>query len=518
MKKITRISPFVLAIFSVLLIAGYGCKDDFFNETSGDRITPDQHYQSLIDANVSLQGALAPLQDAMPRIIMYDGLRSDMMEITPNANSYLRDLNYQILSKGNPLTDPSDLYKVIINVNEVLANIDVIEERDRTYDALVSHAYKGALIGLRSWTYLTIARLYNKVVYIDGNMVTLPTGAQKVMSKEVIIDTLINQVLPYIHDNSTGPQYEEIRVPHYVNNKALLGELYLEIGQYADAAKYLKLACESYLNQPAMLKVDKTYRDAGWSTMFLNAESNNIENIAVIPYSRAENQYNPVVNWVSHEHEFAVKPSSILVDSFMAQVPAAGLPGDLWRGKGFTFMVDTLARINDSTFVTEAYITKYAMDAMDPFSSDIIVSRAADIHLLLAEAYNRMGDETSRKYALMLLNQGVNKENPKPAPFSKWSGNLGVRGRVYLKSREVPKSMTNADSIQTLIEDHIINERALELAFEGKRWFDLVRIAERRNDPAYLADRVAAKFAGTEMYNTIHARLMNPANWYLPME
>ncbi|HCE58489.1 MAG TPA: hypothetical protein DER09_11830, partial [Prolixibacteraceae bacterium] len=132
MKKITRISPFVLAIFSVLLIAGYGCKDDFFNETSGDRITPDQHYQSLIDANVSLQGALAPLQDAMPKIIMYDGLRSDMMEITPNANSYLRDLNYQILSKGNPLTDPSDLYKVIINVNEVLANIDVIEERDRT--------------------------------------------------------------------------------------------------------------------------------------------------------------------------------------------------------------------------------------------------------------------------------------------------------------------------------------------------------------------------------------------------
>jgi hypothetical protein len=214
-----------------------------------------------------------------------------------------------------------------------------------------------------------------------------------------------------------------------------------------------------------------------------------------------------------------VKPSTILVDSFMAQMPAAVGPlGDFWRGKGVTFNADTLSRINDSTFVTETYITKYEMDKEDPFSSDIIISRAADIHLMLAEAYNRMGDATSQKYALMLLNQGVNKENPKPPTFAKWSGNLGVRGRAYLKSREVPKNMISTDSITTLIENFIIDERALELAFEGKRWTDLVRIAERRNDPAYLADKVAAKFEGTPYYNQVHAKLMNPANWYLPFE
>lgn len=127
-----------------------------------------------------------------------------------------------------------------------------------------------------------------------------------------------------------------------------------------------------------------------------------------------------------------------------------------------------------------------------------------------------MGDATSQKYALMLLNQGVNKENPKPAPFTRWSANVGVRGRAYLKSREVPKNMISTDSITTLIENFIIDERALELAFEGKRWFDLVRIAERRNDPAYLADRVAAKFEGTSYYDAVHEKLMNPANWYLP--
>lgn len=201
----------------------------------------------------------------------------------------------------------------------------------------------------------------------------------------------------------------------------------------------------------------------------------------------------------------------------MAQIPAAGAPGDLYRGLGYTFGSDTLAQLTDTTFLTETYITKYAIDQYDPFSSDIIISRAADIHLLLAEAYNRLGDETSQKYALMLLNQGVNKENPKPAIYAKWSGNLGIRGRVYLSSREVPAGLTG-DALMLAIEDMIIAERQLELAYEGKRWNDLVRIAERRNDPAYLANKVAAKFAETSKYNEIRTKLMDPANWYLPTE
>lgn len=518
MNNRLRITPYLLAIFSAILVFNVGCKEEFFDEKAGDRITPDQHYQSLVDANVSLQGAIIPLQDALPKLIMLDGLRSDMMEVTPNADSYIREINNQIISSNNPITDPSDLYKVIINVNEVLANIDGIAEKDRDYDALTAYTYKGALIGIRAWTYLTLVRLYNKAVYIDDNLTSIPENlTQKVLSRDIILDTLINQLETYFKSEYTTLKYTELRIPHYVNNKALLGELYLEAGRYAEAATYLKLACESYQNQPAMLKVDRTYQNTAWSNIFLNAESNTIENISVIPFSRAENQFNPIATWVGRNYQYMVKPSTILVDSFMAQLPAAGAPGDLYRGKGITFDADTLSRINDSTFITEAYITKYAIDKEDPFSSDIIISRAADIHLLLAEAYNRMGDPTSQKYALILINQGFNKENPKPAPFARWANNLGIRGRAYLKSRVVPDSLST-DSITLVIEDMIIAERALELAFEGKRWFDLVRVAERRNDPSFLADKVAAKYAGTSQYEAIRNKLMNPANWYLPFE
>jgi starch-binding outer membrane protein, SusD/RagB family len=519
MKNRSRITPYLLAIFSTILVLGYGCKDDFFDVNAGDRISPDKHYQSLIDANVSLQGAIVPLQDVMPKLIMLDGLRSDMMDVTPNADSYLRELNYQMISANNPITDPSDLYKVIVNINEVLANIDGIANKDKDYDALAAYSYKSALIGMRAWTYLTLVRLYNKAAYFEDNLTSLPGSlTQNVLGKDEILNKLIGQLETVLKSEYASNKYEELRIPHYVNNKALLGELYLEVGRYADAATYLKLACESYGNQPAMLKVDKSYQNAAWGAIFLNAESNNIENISVIPFSRAEAQYNPLASWFGYNKEYLVKPSTILVDSFLAQKPLVGeIPYDLYRAP-VTIQGD-VEMTSDTTFtLVNTYIMKYAIDQSDLESSDIIISRATDIHLLLAEAYNRMGDATSQKYALMLLNQGVNKENPKPAPFTRWAANIGVRGRAYLKSREVPKNMMDADSITTLIEDFIIDERALELAFEGKRWFDLVRIAERRNDPAYLADKVAAKFEGTSYYDAVHERLMNPANWYLPFE
>jgi hypothetical protein len=66
--------------------------------------------------------------------------------------------------------------------------------------------------------------------------------------------------------------------------------------------------------------------------------------------------------------------------------------------------------------------------------------RLADILLLEAEAYVQKGDVAS---ATALVNQ--------------------IRNRVQLKS------------LSTVTLDDVLNERRLELAFEGQRWFDLVR-------------------------------------------
>lgn len=63
------------------------------------------------------------------------------------------------------------------------------------------------------------------------------------------------------------------------------------------------------------------------------------------------------------------------------------------------------------------------------------------------------------------------------------------------------------------VEDKIIEELALETAFEGNRFHDLMRIAIRRNDNAYLADKVSAKYSNKA---AMKLKLMNDASWYLP--
>jgi hypothetical protein len=514
MKKRIRIKPNILIIVSTTLALIFGCSEDFFDQKAGDRITPDQHYLSIIDGEIAMYGAIMPLQDIMPKFIMYDGVRSDMMEVNSTADAYLQEINNQNINPGNPYTDPADFYKVIININEVLANVDKIVEKDRNMDEFILHSVKGALIGMRSWTYFTLVRMFGQAAYIEDNFTSLPDDmTQLMLSKSDMIDTLINQLTPYIQ---LGTDFIEIRFGNFVNNKAVMGELYLEKNDYANAVYYLKLACESYLDNTSVFKVDNTYKDLAWQSIFFNAENALLENFSVIPYSSIDGQFNPLANWLGHNFDYVVKPSQVLVDSFMAQVPAAGKTGDFFRGPGASIGVDTLSWLTDTTYILENFITKYEIDISDPFSSDIIISRAADIHLLLAEALNRMGDDLSQTYALMLLNSGVNAVNPKPAIYSRWSRNLGIRGRVYLTPRVVPDGVTGVAKTR-MIEDFIIAERALELAFEGKRWFDLVRVAERRNQPEFLADKVAAKFDGA-MYNDIRARLMNPANWYLPVE
>jgi tetratricopeptide (TPR) repeat protein len=450
---------------------------------------------------------------------MMDGLRSDMMDVTPYANADMRALNDHMLSPGNEFTDPADFYKIIVNINEVLSHADELAENDRFITPYILSIIKGDLTAMRAFTYLTLVRLFNEAAYIEDNLLTLPENlSQNILNKADMIDTLINQLKPYVYVPNSGTELVEYTFPHFVNTKAMIGELYLERGDYALAAEHLKLACESYFNQLSLLKVDRTYSNGGWETIFLNSESAEIENISVIPFSSIENQNNPLAAWMGHNYDYMVKPSAVLIDSFMAQIPSSGLPGDQWRGRGVTFRLDTLSKESETVFTTESYITKYEVDPNDPFGTDIIISRAADLHLMLAEAYNRMGDEVSEGYALMLLNQGVSSTNPKPSEFAKWTRNIGIRGRAGLEPRVVADTLALAgeDRIR-YIEDLIIAERALELAYEGKRFFDLVRVAERRNEPEFLADKVAAKFEGTPQYEQIKAHLMNPDSWYLPL-
>ena len=71
------------------------------------------------------------------------------------------------------------------------------------------------------------------------------------------------------------------------------------------------------------------------------------------------------------------------------------------------------------------------------------------------------------------------------------------------------------DLVQEAIEDLIIDEMGLELAFEGSRFFDLSRVALRRNDPSFFAKHLALRNGTFDQ--SLYSQLLNTKNWYLPL-
>jgi len=478
----------------VILMAG-ACSEDFFNEAPSDRITADQTFKSLREAELACYAPLAILQDVMPQLTFASDLLSDATITTDGANSYWQSINNHELSISNPYLDPSVLYQAIINTNESLLYIDSILGQDQDITEIDIQVLKGNLIGLRSWAYFTIARLYGEVAYQKDNLPEFAENKIVYISREAILDTLINNLLPYLNNDRLEAENNNLYLrvlPMY--NKALIGEIYLEKQDYVNAALYLQMAIEGWDNYASIYKLSNTYSKKTWSNIFINYGADEV--MAYIPFYYGEKQPNPIEIWYRHNREYQAKPTTNIINLFNSQLPVAGkTTGDLYRGLDISYKM-----VNE-----DAVVNKYSLDLSSTWelSSFIILYRAADIHLLLAEAMNRSGRSN---IAFSILNDGYKV-------FTNWNTTTGVRGRVYLKNHSVP---AGADSV-TFIEDLIFEERAMELAFEGKRWFDLMRAARRRGND-YLADRVAAKFTNPTQANQIREKLSDQKNWYLPFK
>jgi hypothetical protein len=86
-----------------------------------------------------------------------------------------------------------------------------------------------------------------------------------------------------------------------------------------------------------------------------------------------------------------------------------------------------------------------------------------------------------------------------------------------IRDRALVAPLAISNSIDAY-EDAIMDERALELAFEGKRWFDLLRMGRRNNyaRKAKLVELIIKNVPSTSK-RILSAKLTNPQGWYLPV-
>ena len=74
--------------------------------------------------------------------------------------------------------------------------------------------------------------------------------------------------------------------------------------------------------------------------------------------------------------------------------------------------------------------------------------------------------------------------------------------------------------LQAYVSELILQEGALEFAFEGTRYYDILRFALRSSDPNFMANQIGRRLgeANKDLMNDIKAKLQDKNNWYLNKE
>jgi starch-binding outer membrane protein, SusD/RagB family len=367
----------------------------------------------------------------------------------------------------------------------------------------------------------------------------------------------------------------------FINKNILLGDLYLWDAQYDKAADRFKRVMEingqtgqgeTFYNQYKVSSFNEagiTYSRTldfsslvytpGWRYLFERGQDNpfNWEWIWVLPFDRNFQPENPFIDLFSPSGgRYLVKPSQQAIDHWNSQqqiytfTAGTATAAAVYRDN---FPFDSRGVFSYRIINGQPVIMKYLYNYLGTNNLPIsllskqgkwFLTRAATLHLHYAEAANRAG---KHRLAYALVNRGI-KDTYDPIPGgaqnrdvtnihqtflpwpydfdarlgdappyrNPWYRNQGIRGRAGLKLVTLPTT----DSV-TNVENMIIDEDALELAYEGQRWPDLLRVAIRRNDPAFIADKIYNKLIKSGMSASAAAQARSKLlakDWFLPFK
>ena len=555
-------------------VALTSCADMLETDSELVEYEKDNTLDHPTDSVYSVMGIINKMQVIADRSVLLGEVRGDLVSTTEAASADLKRLANFDFTQDNKYNQVSDYYAVINNCNYYLAHIDTtLQRRGRI---LFQREY-AAVKAFRAWTYLELVKAYGSVPLVTTPMMTereandalniTPSNIKQVC--QYFIDDLKPLVEVEVPDFGTIGDYKS--VDFFLPIKALLGDLYLWSEKYNDAAywyhEYLNNqdkvimvekdnrvfwdGISEYLNPRNTYQADKTEEILSYIPMETQIFDGTVSDLINVFCSTKNNNYyaqlipSKAIYQLSSSQIYCTEhKTDVSVDTVYA--PRTGLLSDIYLGDLRLSAVFNEKSVDGQDAYSEysqlRHENKKFMANSSLTTKDRITTyRSPMVYLRYAEALNRAGYPSSAfavlKYGLCaehVDNYVDPREQVAAGDLIAFRSEFSHDNTVGIHSRGSGDSHCNAkytmpmpkeaqasyeDTVKCqipLVEDLIIDEMALEGSFEGNRFYDLLRVASRKDrDASYLANRIAQR-NGSENA-ALKALLMNKDNWFLPL-
>ena len=442
---------------SLLLIAAAiiipGCRKLLDKKPVTQIITPTssetisaQDAENLIDGTyTTYKGYDFGLEfNVFDRIINGDVMADNAYAGGDNTANITLDLFRANSLNGNVARDWRDAYGIIGRTNITL------EQVEKSVDPALTATRKNEILGearfIRAYTYFDLVRLYGRVPLLlkPANTTTAETLLNSTLVPQSSTDEIYRAILNDLLFAKNVVRNVGASPSKFIVSKGTVNAALAKVYASLPAPKWDSVLyyCNQTIPNYSLL--------ANFNDLWDNNHKNNSEAIWELTYD-GYSTGDFIGNWIpsinvggsigNYEGGGWKKfntPTNDIVNAFLAE-------GDNVRLNASITFLDITGQWTDPYWPSNHYpfLTKFN----DPANglNDFYIIRLPDILLLKAEALLQTSGDISG--ALALVNQ--------------------VRARVGL----APKTAASLDAAKAIVA----NERRLELAFEGHRWFDLVR-------------------------------------------
>ncbi len=521
MKKI-----FLSTLTLTLTLTAFTSCGDWLNLEPENSVTADKYWMSEEQVSSAMTGIYCNWLGNSAAIWEQSEMRADM--VVPGSTikgdyTLVREGN---ITSTNSLASWAHYYSIINACNLLLDRSHIALENDPVYTVTQDSIYHAQARVIRAVMYFYLVRIWKDVPYITESFYDdTKDRYPSVTDRMTIINHLIADMeavqkenfLPYSYSSSTsGRALNKGQVTMYML-KAFLADLYRFKGSYStdlaeSQAAYKKCLelCNTIIEsgqfalvpftksnaaddsqvelKDAETKADSAFykmTDVTAEDMFVSLYTTGNSNESIMELQEdnynSSNFYNYVVG-----RRIYIPNVDLLNNSLFPSTEKEIASAYRYRDGRSDFAYGTMgsylviAKFAFSNFST-------AFSTVSDYKKNVLVYRLAEIYLMKAEALTQIAmAEGNDQEKLLEAYRAVFKVRDRAGAVetTDLQINGGYMQDIYWNElrEDLPIQLNPGDINGSAMEKFILDEEAREMAYEGRRWFDLLRNAERNNE------------------------------------